>query len=340
MDKNRKFLLILLAFISVIGIGVYGYATLLNVSFIDALYMTAITISTVGYGEVGLMTSQAKLFTIFIIFSGLSVVGYGFTSIVAFFFEGELKDAWRRRRMETRIKALKNHYIVCGAGEVGQTVIEQFQINNLPFVVLEKTESRVEELREEDVLVIKDDATSEDALIKAGINQAKGIVCTLATDADNVFTVLTARQLNEDIYIIAKAIEKNAHKKLKKAGANNTISPNEIGGRRIAAMLIRPSVISFLDIITQADDVILDLEEVTICSNSDLVGLSLREAKIPEKTGLIILAIKGFGDKKLRFNPKSDEVLKEGDTMIAMGRGEQVDILKKIACDDYRASIL
>ncbi len=340
MDNQRKFIIILVLFLTIVMVGVYGYSSLLGVSFIDALYMTAITISTVGYQEVAEMTDAAKIFTIGIIVSGLGIAGYGLTSLVALFFEGELKDAWRKRRMESRINSLKDHYIVCGAGEVGHTVIEQFLANELPFVVIEKTEVRAQELKEEGVLVIKDDATSEDALRKAHIKEAKAIICSLATDADNVFTVLTARELNKEIYIIAKAIEKNARSKLKKAGANNTISPNEIGGRRMAAMIIRPSVISFLDIITQADDVILDLEEVQICSNSDLKGLKLREAKIPERTGLIVLAIKKFGDSKIRFNPKSEEVLNEGDTMIVLGRGEQVDILKKIACDDYRVAIL
>lgn len=301
MENKRKFLVIGSAFLLVITTSVVGYSVLLDVSFIDALYMTAITISMVGYGEVGLMTSQAKMFTILIIFSGLGVAGYAFTSIVALFFEGEIKHAWRRRRMENKIKELKEHYIVCGAGEVGHTVIEQFYENKLPFVVLERNLKRVEELKEQGILVINEDATDEEALTKARIQYAKGIVCSLSNDADNVFTVLTARQLNENIYIIAKAIEKNAHSKLKKAGANNTISPNEIGGRRIAAMIIRPSVISFLDIITQADNVVLDLEEVMICSESDIVGKSLREARIPEKTGLIVIAIKALIQVLQRF---------------------------------------
>jgi voltage-gated potassium channel len=340
MENKKKFIIIVTAFFLVIFVGVVGFASLLNVGFIDALYMTAITISTVGYGEVGVMTNQAKIFTIFIIFSGLGVAGYGFTSIVALFFEGEFKHAWRRRRMEMKIKELKDHYIVCGAGEVGHTVIEQFHANQFPFVVLEKNQKRTEELKEMGVLVINDDATDEEALIKAGIHQAKGMVCSLSNDADNVFTVLTARQLNSEIYIIAKAIEKNAHNKLKKAGANNTISPNEIGGRRIAAMITRPSVISFLDIITQADDVILDLEEVMICDQSDLIGKSLKEARIPEKTGLIILAIKRKGRKRLSFNPSSAEVLNAGDTMIVLGKDDQVDAIKKIACDSNRTCMV
>lgn len=333
MKNKRKFILILVAFITIVFIGVFGYWLLLDISFIDAIYMTAITLSTVGYGEVSQMTDMAKMFTIGIIFSGLSVVGYGVTNIVAVFFEGEFKEAWRRKKMAGRIENLKDHYIVCGAGDVGITVIKRFRENNLDFVVLEKSEDKTNELVALEVLAMNDDATSEEALIKAGVERAKGVVCTLASDADNVFTVLTARQLNPELYIIAKAIDENTHSKLKKAGADNTISPNEIGGRRIASMIIRPSVISFLDIITQADKVTLDLEEVLICTGSELIGKSLKKAKIPERTGLIVMAIKKKGMTRLSFNPISSQVLGDGDTMIVLGKEEKIDKLKKLARD-------
>jgi len=340
MENKSKFIFIGIMFFSVIAIGIYGYSVLLGVSFLDALYMTAITISTVGYGEVGEMTGEAKIFTIFLIFSGLGVAGYGITSIFALFFEGQLKDAWRKRRMEYKIKELKDHYIVCGAGEVGNIVIQQFRENNLKFLVIENNQERVEELKKEGILTVNDDATSEDTLIHARIKEAKGLVASLSNDAENVFTVLTARQLNPNIYIIAKAIEKNAYKKLEKAGANNTISPNEIGGRRIAAMVIRPSVISFLDVMTKADNVLIDLEEVKIGPGSDLKEKSLREAKVPERSGLIVLAIRHKENNKINFNPSSKEVLHEGDVMIVLGKPEQVDLLKRIACDKSKSCII
>lgn len=333
MENKRKFIFIIATFTIIIVVAVIGYMQLLDVGFIDALYMTAITISTVGYGEVGEMVAPAKIFTIFIIFSGLGVAGYGFTSLVALFFEGELKDAWRRKKMENKIAELNNHYIVCGAGEIGHTVIKQFIENGLSFVVIEKNHRRASELRHEGVLTIIGDATSEDVLESAHITKAKGLISTLSNDADNVFTVLTARQMNNEAYIVSKAIAKNAHNKLKKAGADNTISPNEIGGRRMAALIIRPSVISFLDVITQAGDVTLDLEEVKICAKSEFVGRTLMEAKIPEQTGLIVLAIKRKGDTRLRFNPSSNEILKDGDTMVVLGREDQVDRLRGMACE-------
>lgn len=291
MNNRRKFTIIIGFLIGIMVTGISGYMMLLDVSFTDAFYMTVITISTVGYGEVGQMTDAAKLFSIFIIFSGLTVVGYGATSIVSLFFEGELKDAWRKRRMEEKINELKDHYIVCGAGAVGTTVINCFSNNSVNFVVVEENEKKVEELDEHAILTVIGDATHEEILQKAGIQRAKGIICALATDAENVFIVLTARELNDDIHIISKAIEESAHNKLLKAGANKTISPNEIGGQRIAALIMRPSIMSFLDVITHAGNVTLDLEEVLITSTSNFIGQTLAEAKIPSRTGLIVLAL-------------------------------------------------
>jgi len=235
--------------------------------------------------------------------------------------------------MINRISTLQQHYIICGAGEIGQTVIEQLQKKKVSFVVIERNEERAQELVEEGILIIKDDATSEDALQKAKIMEAKGIVCTLANDADNVYTVLTARQINPDIYIIAKSIEKGAHVKLLRAGANNTISANEIGGRRIAAMVLRPTIKSFLDVMTQIDDVSLDMEEVMLCAGSHMAGRTLQDIKIPEKTGLIVLAIRKKGSGKLLFNPSSDTMLEQGDSMMVLGQATQVDELRGFACE-------
>ncbi len=184
------------------------------------------------------------------------------------------------------------------------------------------------------------DASQEYILEKAGIQFAKGLISSISSDAENVYTVLTARQMNKDVYIVSKAINKHADEKLKKAGANNTISPNEIRGTRMASLMLRPTVISFLDIITRAGEVILDLEDVVICKNSSLIDKNLKEAKIPEKTGLIVLSIKKQGVEKLSFNPSSDEILKEGDTMVVLGREDQVNELKQIANDTGERHII
>ncbi|MBX4259497.1 potassium channel protein [Clostridium estertheticum] len=331
MEGYRKFNLVITILIALLLIGTLGYKFLLDVSIVDALYMTVITISTVGYTEVAIMDAKAKLFTIFLIFLSLSTVGYIFSSIVAYFLEGDLKNAWRRRRMEVGIAKLKDHYIICGGGETGGNAIKQFQKSNVPFVVIDKDEEIIKGLIENKIYAIQGDATEEEVLDKAQIKFAKGLISSLSTDADNVYTVLTAREMNSNLYIVSRAINKNANEKLIKAGANNTISPNEIGGSRMAALMLRPTVIAFLDIVTHDGELILDLEDVTICESSIIINMSLMEARIPEKTGLIVLAIKKDSNKKLVFNPSSNQVLEMGDTMVVLGTEEQVSKLKKIA---------
>jgi voltage-gated potassium channel len=287
----------------------------------------------VGYREVAEMTPAAKVFTIFIIFSGIVVIGYGFRSIGAYLTESIFNEMWRQRQMQKKIEQLKNHFILCGAGDTGESVIAELKKAKVPFVVIDRREERVNELIKEGILAIQGDATHEEDLTRCRIRWAKGLVCALATDADNVFTVLTAREMNPDLYIISRAIEKNSHQKLIRAGANNTISPNEIAGKRMAALLLKPVIISFLDIITHVGEVELDLEDVIICSNSQLAGMQLKDAKIPEKTGLIVLAIKKEGQEHLSFNPKPSDVLNPGDVMVVLGREQQINKLREIAGD-------
>lgn len=316
-------------------LGSVGYKFLLEINFLDALYMTVITISTVGFSEVAAMDNEAKLFSIFLIFLSLGAVGYLFSSIVSSLLEGNLRLAWRKKRMEKNIEKLKDHYIICGAGETGLNAIKQFKKSNAEFVVVEKEEKKVNELVEDNILAIQGDSTDGAVLEKARIVYAKGLITTLPSDADNVYTALTARSLNSDLYIVSRAIEENADKKLKKAGADNAVSPNEIGGSRMAALMLRPTVISFLDIMTHAGEVVLDLENVTVEKKSPLRGKSLRQAKIPEKTGLIVLAIRKKENDEWIFNPNSDQVLHEGDAMVVLGTQKQVE--KLIELSDYSA---
>ena len=333
MESKKKLTFISLLVLSLLLVGTIGYKVFLEVSFIDALYMTVITTSTVGYAEVAQMDSEAKIFSILLIFTSLGTVGYLFSSIVSSFLEGDLKLAWRKRKMEKEISKLQDHYIICGAGETGLNAIKQFQKAGVDFVVIEKHEEKIKDLVEEDILLIQGDSTNESILEKARISHAKGLISTLPSDAENVYTVLTARSIKEDLYIVSRAIEKNADEKLKRAGADNTISPNEIGGSRMAALMLRPTVISFLDIMTHAGDVVLDLEDVIVGETSSVKGKSLMELRIPEKTGLIILAIRKKEDQRWIFNPNSDEVLMFGDAMVVLGTEEQVEKLKVLSND-------
>jgi voltage-gated potassium channel len=318
------------ALVAIMVVGTLGYMILEGLSFLDALYMTIITISTVGFGEVAELSTAGKVFTMLIILAGLSTVAYALTNVAAFLLEGEFSEILRRRSMENKIAALKDHYILCGAGQTGASVIERFQRHGVSFVVIENNMQKVEDLMMQGVLVVQGDATHEETLQKACISQSKGLITCLANDSSNVFTVLTARGMNPGLYIVSRAIEKNSHEKLRRAGADNTISPNEIGGARMASLLLRPAVVSFLDIITRAGEVVFDLEEIPIDKESQILGKSLREARIPERVGLIVLAVKKRGEEKLHINPGAEETLDEGDKIIVMGKREQIDSLRRV----------
>lgn len=330
MDEKRKFKLIIIAFISLLIVGVTGYMSLSKVDMIDALYMTVITISTVGFGEVGTTNDASELFSIFMIFMGVGIVGYTFTTVVAMFVEGKIGDLWKGNKMEKKIKALKDHYIICGSGELAEVIIDNFIKKNKDFVVITNDHADLDDYSYHDILVIEGQSTEEDILDQAGIARAKGLISTLDTEVDNIVTVLTARHMNKDIYIISNAITKSGSKKLMKVGANKTISAIEISGKRMASLITKPNIMAFLDVVTKVGDLELDLEEVIVHKGSYLENKNLLEAQIPNKTGLTILAIKKKEDNKMLFNPPIDYSFKIGDVLIVLGHEEQVEKLRHL----------
>lgn len=330
MEEKRKLKFIFLAFALLLITGVIGYMILLKVDFIDALYMTVITISTVGFGEVGTTSNLSEIFSVFMIFLGVGIVGYAFTTVVAMFVEGKVSDLWKGSKMDKKIAALNNHYIICGSGELAEVIIKKFINEKLDFVVISDRREDLEDFSHHDILVVEGQSTEENVLEHAGIERAKGLIATLDSEVDNIVTVLTARNLNKNIYIISNALTKSGSEKLLKVGADKTLSAVEISGKRMASLMIKPNIISFLDVVTKIGDVELDLEEVLVKSGSYLENKNLIEAQIPKKTGLIVLAIKKIEDGKMIFNPPIDYTFKIGDVLIALGRDDQVDSLKNL----------
>lgn len=330
MEEKRKLKLILIAFVLLLGLGIVGYKFILNVSFIDALYMTVITISTVGFGEVGTTSHLSEIFSVVMIFLGVGIVGYAFTTIVAMFVEGRLGDLWKGKKMNKKISALKDHYIICGSGELADVIVAKFAHENLDFVVITDRERDLDAYSHENILVIEGHSTEEEILDQAGILKAKGLISALESEVDNIVTVLTARNLNKDIYIIANATSKSGSDKLMKVGANKTLSAIEISGKRMASLMIKPNIISFLDVVTRVGDVELDLEEVVVKKDSYLENKTLAQAQIPNKTGLIVLAIKDHASGEMLFNPPASYDFKLGDVLIVLGREDQVQRLRDL----------
>lgn len=332
MKQRRRTISVLYLLVAIIIIGTIGYSYMLDITLMNAMYMTVITMSTVGFQEVAPMTVPAQLFTIVLIFFSLGTVGYTGSQLVAYVFGGELKEARREQKMMDKLDKLNNHIIVCGAGETGQHIIQSLHKENVDFVVIEFEKEKLDVVKEyEDIIAFQGDATSDEILEKAGISRAKALVASLNNDANNLYAVLSARQLNPDLHIVARAITHDSHEKLIRAGADKTVSPNEIGGYRMASMLLKPNVIAFLDTITHSGKIDYNLNEVIIKKDSELSHKTLMDANIPEQTDLIIIAIKEGNDDEIVFNPTKDYLLKPGQTLIVLGEDKDLNKLKKLA---------
>ena len=286
----------------------------------DAFYMTAITITTVGYGEVVDLrhTDAGRLFAALVSFIGFGTVTFIFTSLSVFFLETDLNEALRRRRMEKAILKLKNHYIVCGYGRIGGVVVQEIMKVTPDVVVIETDPHLVEKLKLEGIMHLSGDATDDGLLVAAGIKRAKSIVTALTDEAANVYVTLTARQLNPAISIIARANNASHITRLEFAGANKVVLPHLIGGVRMAHSVLRPTVTDFLDLAVRGH-IDLQLEQLDITAKSPLVGKNLMESNIRKEFDLIIVAIKRASGE-LVFNPGPREILESGDTLITLGR--------------------
>ena len=331
MVTERKIKIALSLFVFIILLGTAGFILIEGWRPLDALFMTVITLSTVGFQEVHPLTVAGRIFTVFLIVSGISIFIFGLTVVNAFILEGQFGGLVRRRRMEKKIREMNNHFIVCGIGETGKCVYEEFQKAHVPFVVIEKDREQIEKLKfSPEVMVIEGDATEDEVLSKAGIKRAQGLVTALSQNTDNLFVVISARHINPRLRIVARATDETALYKMKRAGANNVISPNTIGGLRMASIMLRPTVVSFLDVMSSdRPEVSLRLEEVTIPEESHLDKKNLTEAKIPQETGLMIIAMKKKGDVSFVYNPTSSTTLSVGDTLIVLGNLEQAEELHK-----------
>lgn len=328
MEHSYHPILFICLGIVLLAIGTFGYVLIDNWPVMDALYMTVITLTTVGYGEIRDISNAGRLFTIFLIVMGVGFYLYVVSYIIQFLVEGRIREVLGRRRLEKQISRLKNHYIVCGYGRIGRVLCRYLVQKYLDVVVIEKNLDRIPIIDEDGVLYIIGDATEEATMIRAGIDRAKGLLTVLATDAANVFLVLTARQHNPDVFIVARA-EMNATKNtLLAAGADKVISPYDLGARRMAHAILRPTVIHFLELAFADDQTDIQLEEFTVGSKSTLAGVKLMDSNIRQDMNLIIISIKK-SDGSMIFNPAADYLITQGDTVIAVGENRNLMKLER-----------
>lgn len=321
MDRTKQFILHFFLFAFLLIFGASGYMVIEKWSFMDALYMTVITLATVGYGEVHEISPEGRLFTVILIFLGVGFFLYVVGNVIQFLVEGRIRHVLGRRILDKQISKLKDHFIVCGYGRMGRALCRYLIQKYIDFVVIEKNPKRVPVMNEDGILYVVGAATDEASLIKAGIERAKGIISVLGTDADNVFLVLIAKGLNPEIFVVARANQNETEKTLYTAGTDKVVSPFALGARRMAHAILRPTVIHFLELAFSDDSTDINVEEIPVSVSSRLVNVSLQESGFRQDFNLIVISIRK-ADGTMCFNPKASHRFEAGDTIIAVGNNK------------------
>jgi voltage-gated potassium channel len=314
--------------LGVLIIGVTGYILIEKMTFTEAVYMTVITISTVGFKEVRQLDTAGMYFTIFLIAIGVSAVLFFLAGLFEYLLSEALGDVWGRRRMMNNIARLTNHYIICGYGRVGRSVAEELSDQGKKFVVIENNEETYRECVDDGHYAVHGSATENESLLDAGIEQAVGLVSALRSDADNLFVVLTARTMNRNILLIARADQPESEQKLEMVGADRVISPHKIAGKRMANLLVRPGTCEFLDIAMVTNLPEYFLSEVKVGEGSGLLNQSIAQTRLKERTGVTILAVRKAGDKVFNPNPSVDTLIEKDDLLVLIGTPEQMALME------------
>ncbi|PNU20410.1 potassium channel protein [Geothermobacter hydrogeniphilus] len=330
MDPVRHLRFSLLTLVAVIGFGTVSYSLLEGWAPFDALYMTVITLSTVGFREVRPLSPEGKAFTILLIIFGAGIIAYAVGSLIQMIVEGQLRQLLGRKKLQKKISKLQGHYIVCGYGRIGTLICREFAARPMPFVVVEKDPVLCGRLSDDGILFVAGDATDDATLEKAGIRKANGLITAVTSDTENVYITLTARGLNPNLFILARAGEEGSELKLRRAGASKVISPYVIGATRMAQAILRPSVVDFIEIATAGHRLELQMEEVLVGRESSLAGQTLLTSGIRKDLGTIIVGIKKR-DGTMVFNPASETVIAAGDILITLGERPAIENLERIA---------
>ncbi len=324
----KKAVVIGLALFVVFTGGIVGYMIIERWPFLDSIYMTVITLASVGFMEVHPLSHDGRIFTIFLILGGTGILVYGISTFIAFIVEGELSDTLRRSKMRKHIDALSGHYIICGAGQSGKYIIDEMGKTLKKFVVIEKNLEKTKYLCDQNILHLQGDATHNATLQAVGIDRACGLVTTLQSDAENLLVVFTAKRLNPKLRVISQATEEESEQKIRMAGADSVVMPNFIGGLRMVSELIRPSVVSFLDVMLRAKEKTIRVDELSIGSTSPFMGKQLQATGLLTKKDCSVVALRKGQSESYEFNPSPDTLLNDGDTVILMGDINTINSIK------------
>lgn len=329
MSHVRRVRIALTAYLTVVLIGVIGYQVLEGLNLLDALYMTIITVTTVGFAEVGELSDMGRVFTILLIVGGVASATYAAVSMAEFVVEGHFRRIIERRRMERQIGRLDRHVIVCGFGRVGRHLAAELHREGVPFVVVDDDEDKIEEVDGLEYLNVEGDATEEHVLEACGIERASAVVACVNTDADNVLVALTAKGMHPQLTVIGRVKADENEAKLLRAGADRVIAPSTIGGKRIAQLLTRPVVADFLELVGAAGGLEYSFEEVPVLEGSNLDGATLREAAIRERYGCTVLGIRHMHEEQVDTHPSAQTELHAGDVLIVIGSEDEVHAMRE-----------
>ena len=329
MEPFKKLIPPVIFLLIIIGIGIVGYCIIEHWSLLDAVYMVVITLFSVGFKEAQPLTEDGKIFTIIFIITGVGASIYAAGRIIEIIVEGQVLGIRRRKKMEKTLKNLKDHFIICGFGRVGHQVGKEFDNANIKYVVIDNNHEHTELNEYQNILHIIGDATSDEKLLEAGIKNARGLIASSDSDVANVYITLSARELNKELLIVARASEVDTEGKLKIAGANRVLSPSFISGKRMANWATRPVASDFLEIVSHNDNRQFNLQEVPIPDNSSFIGKTLIESEIKELSEITILAIQNKNGK-FNLQPSSDSIINPGDTLVAIGTKDQVEKLNRM----------
>jgi len=327
----RRIIVPLLILISLYFLGSLGYMIIEDMRLLDALFMTTITITTVGYGVIGELSDAGVIFTIIFIIIGTGLAAYILISVADFILSEFLLGRIETRRINRMIAKLRKHYIICGLGRVGLEIAKELNNNKVEFIVIDNADEPIEVCKENNWLYIKGDASNDDILLEAGIKEAKSLFAALDTDSENVYVTLSAKSLNPYIFVVARATAQDTISKLEKAGADRVLSPQVLGGRRMAAMALQPLVTDFLDTIMGTENIEVRLLEIQIEEGSNLVGKTIKEASQQYELGALIISVIEAGQKTTYSKPDADTVLSAGQSLIAIGTKEQIQMLSDLA---------
>ncbi len=302
--------------------GTVGYHLIEQFSLLDALYQTVITVTTVGFGEVHPLSPPGRVFTLFLILFGLGIVTYGLSQVARWALELKLGELLGRRSIRA-VKRLRGHYIICGHGRMGSAAAERLQMERVPFVVIDRDPGQTEVLKEKKYSFVIGDATDEEILRAAGIQHAKGLAALLPSDADNLYLVMTARLLNPDLIIVARALTEEAERKLYRAGASEVIAPYRVSGYRIALHLVNPALMDFVDLALIKKNLELEMREYTVRPGSPIQGHSLQELDLRKRANVVVVALKRAGE--MMINPDPTLVFQPGDVLIVLGEKKMLE---------------